>query len=194
MIDRTAAVEILDKNLKNKNLLKHCFAVEAVMITLAEYFNKKSQASHSKQLWGLIGLLHDGDWEATRNTPNLHTKKMVEWLKEKGETDTVLIHAILSHNHINNKEVSPENLMEWSLYTCDELTGFIIAVALIMPDKKLSSVTVPSVIKKFPSKSFAAAVNREQIKLCEEKLGIPLEEFVELVLKSMQLISTGLGL
>lgn len=194
MIDRITALEILQKNLKNKNLFKHCLSVEAAMIALCEYFNKRGHASHSRPLWGLIGLLHDGDWEATRDTPNLHTKKMVEWLKERGETDEVIVHAILSHNHINNKEVLPVSLMEWSLYTCDELTGFIIAVALIMPDKKLSSVTVPSVIKKFPSKSFAAAVNREQIELCEEKLGIPLEQFVGLVLKSMQSISTKLGL
>lgn len=194
MISRSVALDILNTNLKNKNLLKHCLAVEASMKSLARYFSEKKKTSYPEDLWGLLGLLHDGDWEATRNTPNLHTKKMVEWLKEKEESDAVLIHAILSHNHINNKEVPPESLMEWSLYTCDELTGFIIAVALIMPDKKLSSVTVPSVIKKFPSKSFAAAVNREQIKLCEEKLGILLEEFVGLVLKSMQSISTKLGL
>jgi len=164
------------------------------MIGLTKYFNQRDHVSHSQELWGLLGLLHDGDWEETRNTPNLHTKKMVEWLKEIGETDKELTHGILSHNHVNNKEVPPGNLMEWSLYTCDELTGFIIAVALIMPDKKLSSVTVQSIVKKFPSKSFAAAVDREQIKLCEEKLGIPLEEFVGIVLKSMQSISAELGL
>ncbi|MEX1052460.1 MAG: hypothetical protein WEC80_01270, partial [Patescibacteria group bacterium] len=122
------------------------------------------------------------------------TKKMVEWLKEAGETDKEILDAILSHNYAHTGENPPKSNMEWAMYTCDELTGFIVAVTLVMPDKKLESVTVDSILRKFPSSSFAANVNREQIKMCQEKLNIPLEVFVEIVLTSMQKISTGLGL
>ena len=80
------------------------------------------------------------------------------------------------------------------MYCCDELTGLIVAVALVRPEKKLSFVTVENVLKKWPEKSFAKGVSREQISLCEEKLGIPLNQFIEIVLKSMQGISSELGL
>jgi predicted hydrolase (HD superfamily) len=84
--------------------------------------------------------------------------------------------------------------MEWSLECCDELTGFIVSVALVRPDKKLSSVEVESVLKKWKAKEFAAAVDRSQIAQCEEKLGIKLEEFIGLVLESMKRISHTIGL
>ncbi len=188
MIAREKALEILNLNLKNKNLLRHCLAVEAAMRALSNHFKG------DENKWGLVGLLHDGDWEATRDNPAMHTKKMVEWLEDANETDSEVINAILSHNFVHTGENSPKTPLEWSLYSCDELTGFIVAVALVMPDKKLASVTVESVLKKFPSKHFAAGVHREQIKMCAEKLGIKLEEFVGIVLKAMQAISSDLGL
>ncbi len=188
MITRQKALEILNNHLKNKNLLRHCLAVETAMRALAKYFNE------DEEKWGLIGLLHDGDWEETKETPHLHTLKMVEWLKEAGETDQEIIEAILSHNYSHTKSNPPKNKMGWALYTVDELTGLIVATALVMPDKKLNSVSVESVLKKFPSKSFAAGVNREQIRLCEEKLGIKLNEFIRIVLSEMKNISQELGL
>lgn len=105
-----------------------------------------------------------------------------------------LVNCILSHNHTHNGFRGPQTLMEWALYTCDELTGFIVAVALVKPDKKLSSVDIKSVIKRFPEKAFAKPVDREQIKLCEEKLNIPLEEFAGITLKAMQGIAEEIGL
>lgn len=188
MIDRSVALNLLNTHIKNKNLIRHGLAAEAAMKGLASHFQE------NEEKWGQVGLLHDGDWEETTNDPSQHTKKMVEWLKKQGEVDQDILNAILSHNYAHTGENPPKNKLEWSIYTCDELTGFIVAVALIMPDKKLSSVTVDSVLKKFPSKSFAAAVKREQIKMCEEKLGIPLEKFVEIVLSAMQKISNVLGL
>ena len=188
MITREKAFKILRTNLKNKNLIRHCLAVEASMKALARHFKG------DEEKWGVIGLLHDGDWEATRDDPSQQNKKMVEWLKNAGETDVEVLQAILSHNYAHNGENPPVNNLEWSLYTCDELTGFIVAVALIMPDKKLSSVSVESVLKKFPTKAFAAAVHREQIQMCEEKLNIKLEEFVKIVLAAMQGISSEIGL
>jgi len=188
MITREKALTILNEKLQNKNLVRHCLAVEAAMKALAKYF----QADEEK--WGIVGLLHDGDWEATKDNFALHAKLMIQWLKQAGENDQEIIKAILSHNFINNGEKPPQTPMEWALYTCDELTGLIVAVALVMPDKKLSSVTVESVLKKFSSKSFAAGANRLQIKMAEEKLGIKLPDFIGIVLRSMQAIASDLGL
>lgn len=188
MITREKALEILDKNLINKNMFRHELAVEAAMKDLAKRFNG------DEIKWGLVGLLHDGDYEKTKDDAKQHGVLMAKWLTEAGETDQEISQAILSHNYAENGSAAPNTPLEWSLYCCDELTGFIVAVALVMPGKKLADVTTESVLKKFPSKQFAAGVNRDQIKLCEEKLKIPLQDFVGIVLSSMQNISSELGL
>jgi hypothetical protein len=144
--------------------------------------------------WGILGLLHDGDYEMTKETRERHTLQMIEWLDDLGETDEELIKALKSHNYAHTGHNPPDTLMEWSLFCCDELTGFIVAVALVRPDKKLSSVDVDSVIKKFGNKEFAKAVNRVDIYMCEEKLGIPLREFVEITRSAMQGIASEIGL
>lgn len=144
--------------------------------------------------WAIVGLLHDADYEKTKENPVQHTLLTLEWLKQAGETDPEIISAILSHNFEHTGKNQPKNKLEWSLYCCDELTGFIVAIALVMPDKKLSAVSVESVLKKFPQKAFAAAVKREQISMCQEKLGIPLPEFVKIALEAMQGVSGELGL
>lgn len=195
MISREKTYEIAQKHLTTKNLLKHCLSVEAAMkalykeLTPSEKFDKDEQTK-----WGIAGLLHDADWDETREHIDQHTHKTIEWLKEVGETNEELHKAILSHNYVHNGHNPPTNNFEWSLYTCDELTGFIVAVALILPDKKLASVSVESVLKKFPSKKFAAGVHREQILLCEEKLGIKKERFVEIILNAMKEIAPEIGL
>lgn len=152
--------------------------------------------------WGIVGLLHDGDYEKTRATPEKHTLMMIEWLKKAlrqaqgkpSKDDKEILSAILSHNYAHTGQNPPKNRLEWSLYCCDELTGFIVAVALVRPDKKLSSVSVESVLKKWDEKSFAAGVKREQIKECEGRLGIPLPDFIDIALSAMQGISNDLGL
>ena len=188
MITREKALEILHANMQNQNLRRHCYAVEAVMRALARKFGE------DEEKWGLVGLVHDSDYEKTKENSDKHTLLAVEWLKNAGEADPEIVSAILSHNFEHTGKNEPKNKLEWSLYCCDELTGFIVAVALVMPDKKLSSVSVESVVKKFPQKAFAAAVKREQIKMCEEKLGISLEEFVKICLEAMQSINKDLGL
>lgn len=174
--------------MKNQNLRRHCYAVEAVMQALAK------KLDGDKEKWGLVGLIHDSDYEETKDNPEKHTLLAVEWLKEAGETDPEIISAVLSHNYGHTGQNPPKNNLEWALYCCDELTGFIVAVALVHPNKKLSEVSVDSVLKKMPDKSFAAAVKREQIKMCEEKLGISLKEFVKICLEAMQGINKELGL
>jgi putative nucleotidyltransferase with HDIG domain len=174
--------------MQNQNLRRHCYAVEAVMRGLAKHFGE------DENVWGIAGLLHDADYEKTKNDPSKHVVTVVSWLKEAG-IDESIIKAIQAHGW---KYVSgcpePSNNFEWSLYCCDELTGLIVAVALVRPDRKLSSVTVESVIKKWNVSSFAAGANRSQIALCEEKLGIKLEEFVRIALSAMQGIHEELGL
>ncbi len=188
MITREQALKLLHKNMQNVNLRKHCYAVEAAMKTLARHFKE------DEEKWGIVGLLHDGDYEKTKDTPEKHTLLMVEWLREAGETDKEILSAILSHNYAHTGQNSPNNKLEWSLYCCDELTGFIVAVALVRPDKKLASVTVDSILKKWNQKAFAAGVKREQIEECKPRLGIPLREFIEIILAAMQGISGDLGL
>ena len=147
-----------------------------------------------KEKWGLVGLLHDGDYEKTKETPEKHTLLMAQWLKDAGEEDQEVLEAILSHNYHQTGKNKPATKMEWALYCSDDLTGLIVATALVMPDKKLASVKVESVLKKMKDKPFAAAIDREQIKMSQEKLGISLEEFVKICLGAMQETSDDLGL
>ncbi len=188
MIDRPKAWNLIEANIQNINLRRHCLAVEAAMTGLAKHFGK------DPEVWSLVGLLHDGDYEHTRDNPTKHTQVMLKWLEDLGETRDDIKSAIRSHNYTHTGHNPPGNLMEWSLFCSDELTGLITACTLVQPSKKLADVTAESVLKKFPQKSFAAGAKREDIQMCEEKLGIPLKDFVSLVLATMQGISTELGL
>src|SRR3989304_8294932 len=193
---RNKALKLLHENMENPNLRRHCYSVEAVMKALARYFSqgeKSSVAKAMEETWGLVGLLHDGDYEKTRQTPEKHTLMMAEWLKKAGVIDKEILSAILSHNYAHTGQNPPKNKLEWSLFCCDELTGFIVAVALVRPDKKLSSVTIESVMNKWNQRSFAAGVDRSQIEKCQERLEIPLQKFVEIALTAMQSIAPELG-
>jgi lysyl-tRNA synthetase class 2 len=187
-ITREKALEILETHIQNKNLRNHCKAVEATMRALARKFGA------NEDVWGIAGLLHDADWEETTDAVEQHTHKTIQWIKDAGEDNEELIDIILTHNYQHNGYRAPQTTAEWALFTCDELTGFIVAVALVRPEKKLELVEVKSVLKKFPAVAFAKPVDREQIRMCEEKLGIPLEEFVDITLSAMKEISQQLGL
>jgi predicted hydrolase (HD superfamily) len=188
MITREQAIELLHQKMQSVNLRRHCYAVEAVMGALAKHFGE------SEDRWRIVGLLHDGDYEETKAMPEQHTLKMVDWLKEIGKSDSEIISAILSHNFSHTGQNSPQNKLEWSLYCCDELTGLIVAVTLVRPEKKLALVTAENILGKWKEKSFAAGVKREQIEQCETKLGIPLTEFIQIALAAMQNISADIGL
>ncbi|MCL4338717.1 phosphohydrolase [Patescibacteria group bacterium] len=182
------ARKLLHLHMQNTNLRRHCYSVAAVMRALACHFNE------DEDVWEVVGLLHDGDYEEVKKDPSQHTLLMHKWLVEAGEKDERIFSAILSHNFVHTGKNPPKNKLEWSLYCCDELTGLIVAVALVRPDKKLSSVTVESVQKKWGKSEFAAGVDRNQIAKCEEILGIKLPEFIGIALSSMQSISSELGL
>ena len=182
------SLDFLHSKIQSVNLRKHCYAVAAVMRALAKHFGE------DETKWEIVGLLHDGDYEETKNSPEKHTILMAEWLKEKGETDKEFIEAILSHNFSHTGNNPPKNKLEWSLFCCDELTGLIVAVTLVRPEKKLSLVTSENILSKWNQKSFAAGVKREQIEMCEEKLGIKLKEFIKISLNAMQRNSSELVL
>ena len=135
--------------------------------------------------WEIVGILHDSDWEKTTNTPEHHTVMLLEWLKNY-EASEELLNVFKSHNNHYTNLRNPETLLEWTLECCDELTGFIVAVTLVRPDKKLAEVQLESVLKKFKQKEFSRAVNREQISQCQEKLAIPLEKFIDISLSAMK--------
>jgi len=150
-------------------------------------------SNFDEEKWGLVGLIHDADY-----TPGIaderHGLEIVKLVSERGlDVPEDVLHAIAAHN-AEHTGIQPESLMDWAIFCCDSLTGLIVATALVRPDKKLASVTVKSVMKKFKSPSFAAGTRRENIALCEEKLGITLEEFVGICLEAMQNISGELGL
>ncbi|MFO8035759.1 MAG: HDIG domain-containing protein [Anaerolineales bacterium] len=185
MISEEKALEILKENISNQNLRKHHYGVAAAMGALATYFDEDPQK------WEVVGLLHDADYEGTKDDPERHTQVIAEKLEEEGVSDEI-IRAIKSHN-VEYTGVEPQSTMEWSLVSCDDLVGLIVAVALVHPTK-LAGVSVESVMKKFDSSSFASGANRDKIRMCEEKLDIPLEEFVGIVLESMKAKSDLLGL
>lgn len=191
---REQAVELLHSKMQNPNLRKHCYAVEVVMGALYDRLNTDKN-DEEKEMWKIAGLLHDADYEITKDTAKTeHTKKVLEWL-EALDVHSDISDAIAAHAWQYLPEApEPKNPMQWALYCCDELTGLIIATALVKPDKKLASVTVDSVQKKWNSPSFAAGVDRTQIENCESRLGIPLSEFIQIALTAMQGISGDLGL
>src|SRR4030042_2164683 len=191
---RDKALKLLHQHMQNQNLRRHCYAVEAVMRALYRRLEDHQQTEADEDKWAVVGLLHDGDYEETKDTPELHTLKMVEWLKKEEVKDKELTEAILSHNYTLTQNNPPKNKLEWALYCCDELTGLVVAVTLVKPDKKLASVTVDSVLKKWNSPSFAAGVDRKQIEECESRLGIPLRDFIDISLSAMQSISSDLRL
>lgn len=164
------------------------YAVGYVMRALAQ------KLGGDPDVWETLGILHDADWEETKDMPDEHTKHTLAWLKEKGMTDGPIVHALMSHNTKHTHLAELDGPMEWALETVDELTGFIVAVALVRPDKKLASVEVLSVLKKWKTKEFAKQVDRSQIAQCEEKLGIPLSEFIDITLKAMLAHHEELGL
>jgi len=184
-MNRESAVKLLHDNIKNQNLRRHCYAVEATMRALAKHFGD------DEDLWGIAGLIHDADYEAH---PKEHPQKLLQWLKDL-DAKTDIYDAVAAHAWGYSEGFpEPKTKMQWSLYSCDELTGLIVAVALVKPEKKLSSVSVESVMKKWKNSGFAAGVDRSQIENCKSRLGIELEQFIQITLSAMQEIHQELGL
>ncbi|MBE9487450.1 MAG: HDIG domain-containing protein [Desulfuromonadales bacterium] len=184
-ITRERSLELLNQQLTNPNLIKHCLASEAVMRALARHFGE------DQELWGLTGLLHDLDVELTLDDLSRHTHETVRMLREEGVAEEIL-EAIRMHNEMAHGDKRSERFHH-ALAAGETITGLIIATALVYPDKKLASVKPKSVRKRYKEKLFAAGANREIIAECEQ-IGIPIPEFCDLCLAAMQGISDDLGL
>jgi putative nucleotidyltransferase with HDIG domain len=145
----------------------------------------------SKEQWGLTGLLHDIDYETTKDDPKQHSIVGAEILEKEG-CDKEIVEAVKTHNEAHS--IVPESKMAKAIYCVDPLTGLIVASTLVLPSKKIADLTAENVINRFGEKSFAKGANREIIARCEELLGLNLEQFVQICLKAMNKISNELGL
>src|SRR5215831_4799782 len=184
MLDREAAFKLLQEYTKNESLIKHALAVEACMRAYAQ------KLGEDVEKWGLVGLLHDFDYEMYPNPPD-HPEKGAVILKELGYPEEV-IYAIKSHAEWTN--CPRQSTMDKALFACDELAGFITAVALVRPDKKIQGMEARSVRKKMKDKAFARSVSREDIVNGAQELGIDLEEHITFCIKAMKTIAPELGL
>jgi len=184
MISREEAIILLHENIKAENMLKHCYASEAVMRALARRLGKNGDE------WGLAGLLHDIDVEITNADPHIHGPYAGNILK--GKITEAALDAIVMHNEVaTGKE--RYNEFQFALAAGETITGLITATTLVYPDKKIASVKAKSVTKRMKEKAFAASVKRENILECE-KIGIPIDEFAEISINAMKEISDTLGL
>jgi len=179
---RDNALKILKEYTKSESLLRHAYAVEAAMRAYAKKFNE------DEQLWAVVGLLHDFDYEMY---PDEHPMKGSEILAAKGVPEEIRT-AILGHADFSG--VPRETLMARVLYAVDELSGFITAVTLVRPNRALSEVKLKSVREKMKDKSFAAKVNREEIMRGAEELGVDFGEHVEFMIRALSAVAGTLGL
>lgn len=182
---RDEAWAILTEHTSSTTLLKHMLAVEAVMRAYARRFGE------DEETWGLVGLLHDLDYERHPSQEAGHPFAGVALLRERG-LDERLCRAILSHADYSG--VPRETAMEKTLFAADELSGFVIAVALVRPSRSLADVDVASVKKKMKDKAFARGVRREDILRGAQELGVPLDEHIGVVIDALRGIAPKLGL
>ena len=179
---REEAMELVKSKVKNRNLVKHMIATESCMRALAWQFGEDAD------LWGLAGLLHDLDYDQTANDSSKHGLLGAQMLEERGVDDQI-VHAVKAHAG----HVETESRMDKALFAVDPLTGLIVAAALMHPTKKISNVDARFVLNRFEEKRFAAGVNRDAIKGCEN-LGLSLEEFIAISLRAMENVADELGL
>jgi len=182
--DRAEAKLLLEEWTKNRNLRKHGYAVEAAMRAYAARFGEDVEK------WGVVGLAHDFDYERYPDLKD-HPFKGLEYLREQGYPEELILGVAA---HAEHTGVARESLLQKTIFAVDELTGLIIAVALVRPSKKLADVDVQSVLNKWKSKGFAAGVNRGEIEQGARELGVPLQEHIGMVIAAMQGISDVLGL
>lgn len=184
MTDRNTAWALLTEFTQSESLRKHALAVEACMRGYARKFGE------DEELWGVVGLIHDFDYEKWPSLDD-HPYRGNEILKERGYSDEIR-RAIMSHAEYSG--VSRDSQMEKALFACDELAGFITAVALVKPGKSLAEVDARSVRKKMKDKAFARSVNRDDIVNGARDLGVDLEEHIAFCIEALKGIAGELGL
>lgn len=187
-ISSEQAHEILKKYMKGENYIQHSLAVECIMKGLA-----KRLAPEEEEFWGVVGLLHDLDEEHCdwANNPSTHGPGSVAILKQEGVEDPLLYDAICAHNP--DSGVIAKNTLEYAILAADPTSGFVKAMAQILPDKKVANVKLKSLKKRYHEPRFAAGANRQYMAAIE-KTGLTLDDLFQIALTEMQGISDDLGL
>jgi len=184
-MNREQAWKLLNEYTQNEALIKHALAVEAAMRHYARL------TGQDEERWGAVGLIHDFDYERWPEPPD-HTREGAKVLRAAG-VDEEIVGAMLSHAHWNQDEYPLDSPLRKTLFAVDELCGFIIAVALVRPDR-LNGMTPKSVRKKMKDKRFAAAVSREDIAKGAELLGVDINEHIANGIAALQTVPQQLGL
>lgn len=183
MLSKDKALKILSENISEENLRKHMIAVGAIMRELAKKFGE------DELIWEVTGLLHDIDYEKTKENFDEHgllSAKMLE-----GKLPEESLHAIMAHNERTGVEAKSK--MDKSLLSADAISGLVVAASLVMPNKKVSEVKVKTLKEKFKDKSFARKIDRNRIKKCKE-IGLDMEEFFDLSLRALLDVAGEIGL
>ena len=181
---RTEALALVREFVKNEGLRRHMLSVEAAMRLYAEKFDDDPEA------WGMIGLLHDFDWEI-HPTLDQHPQDGAQMLRERGVPEDI-IQDILSHaDHLN---MPRDTMRRKAISACDEITGLVTAVALVRPSRSLYDLEPSSVKKKWKDKAFAAGTSRTEMEHATQEFGIDLWEHVGNVIQAMRRIAPELGL
>jgi predicted hydrolase (HD superfamily) len=184
MPDRAHAFALMTEYTQSESLRKHMLAVEASMRGYARLWGE------SEDEWGIVGLLHDFDYERWPDQQN-HPFRGVEILKAQGYPEWVT-RAILSHAEYSG--VSRESRLEHALYACDEMSGFVTAAALVRPSKSILDLEASSVVKRMKDKAFARAVSRDDLRKGTEEIGLPLDQHIANVIAFMRREAEALGL
>lgn len=184
MTDRGAAWPILTEFTRSESLLKHALAVEASMRAYAQRYGGDPES------WGIVGMLHDFDYEIHPAAPQ-HPMKGAEILRARGLPEP-LIYAILCHADYSG--CPGVSLLDRAIYACDELSGFVIACALVRPGKAIAGLDSASVRKKLKDKGFARSVNRDDVYRGAEELGVDLDEHIAFVIKALEGVAPQIGL
>src|SRR6266436_3413374 len=188
-MNRTEALQLMHEHTQSASLRQHMLAVEAAMRAYAEHYGEDPET------WGIVGLLHDFDYEKFPNHERAPTEGHPAWgvrlLRDKGVPEP-LCRAILGHGSYTG--VPRDTKMAQTLFAVDELCGFLVACALVRPSKSLTDLEVASVKKKLKDKAFARGVNRDEVRLGAEELGAPLDEHIGFVIQALRPVERTLGL
>lgn len=182
-MERSAALELVRKYTDKEITYRHLISVEGVMRALARHFGE------DEQRWGYAGLFHDLDYDRTADDFARHTELTVEWLRDEGYTDEEVLNAIVAHKDPAYRT----DLMSKAIVHADAVAGLLVASALVRPEKA-NGMKVSSVKKKLKERSFAPGVEREEIREVEEKIGIPMDEFIAISIGGIQEIAAEIDL
>lgn len=184
---REQAIDLLRQHNKEESHMHHARAVEAAMRHFAALYNE------DPEFWGIVGILHDIDWEETSSAPETHCHIAPDILKAAG-VDGNIIHAVQSHGFGICTDIEPSNNLERTLFTIDELTGLIITAGLVRPSKSLADLELKSVKKKWKDKAFARGVNREIIKQGAEKMNMSLDDVINETIIALRPVEKEIGM